>query len=66
MRNVNAATACHVAGVHAASCASFAVMGTFVVQVLQRLQQISTFAKLVSTERWIGHFLDVFFFGSVP
>jgi hypothetical protein len=41
-------------------------MGTFVVQVLQRLQQISTFAKLVSTERWIGHFLDVFFFGSVP
>jgi hypothetical protein len=61
MRNVNAATACHMPGVHAASCASFVLMDTFVVQVLQLPQQISTFAKLLSTQRRIGHFLDIFF-----
>ena len=53
-------------GVHAASFASFVLMDTFVVQVLQLHAQSSTFAKWLSTQRWIGHFLDVFCFGLVP
>jgi len=55
------ATACHMPGVHAALCASLVLMDTFVVQVLQLSGQSSTFAKWLSAQRWIGHFLDFFF-----
>ena len=63
---IKAATACHMAGVHATSCAFFAVMDIFVVQVLICGAQSATFAMWLSTEGRLGHLLDFFFFCSVP
>ena len=68
MHTINAATTWHMPGVHAAPCASFVLMDTFVVHGYICHGQSSTFAKWLSTEAEgrLGHFLDFFFFGSVP
>ena len=66
MHTINAATTCHMPGVHAASCASFVLMDTFIVQIRRLRSQSSTYAKWLSTQGRLGHFLDFFFFGSVP